>query len=115
LEIESEAVHEASGELEEGKTLFAPGLPEFSWCMKPKQEKMYQMNKQCIKWSLNIPNVHKMSQMAINYLYQHFPIRDPDNFSQIGIFGLKTNHLATLVCTKKETCHAVSHDAMRHR
>jgi hypothetical protein len=29
-------------------------------------------------------------------MYQHYPIWGPENFSQIGIFGLKTNHLATL-------------------
>jgi hypothetical protein len=33
---------------------------------------------------------------------QHFPIRDPENFSQIGSFGLKTNHLATLLFWLKE-------------
>jgi hypothetical protein len=50
---------------------------------------MYQMS---IKYS----NVHK--------IYRHFPIGDPENFSQIGIFGLKTNHLATLasMTTAKE-------------
>jgi hypothetical protein len=28
-------------------------------------------------------------------IYQHFKVQDPPNFTQIGIFGLKTNHLAT--------------------
>jgi hypothetical protein len=42
-----------------------------------------------------VPNEHTMYQMTIN-ICLHFPIRDPENFSQIGIFGLKTNHLATL-------------------
>jgi hypothetical protein len=27
------------------------GLPDFSWYMIPKPEKMYQMNKKCTKWS----------------------------------------------------------------
>jgi hypothetical protein len=27
------------------------GLPDFSWCMIPKQEKMYQINTNCTKWS----------------------------------------------------------------
>jgi hypothetical protein len=56
----------------------------------------------------NIPNGHKLYQMAIKYfqwplhgpnspkIYQHFPLQDPPKFTQIGIFGLKTNHLATL-------------------
>jgi hypothetical protein len=29
-------------------------------------------------------------------MYEHFPFSDPPKFTQIGIFGLKTNHLATL-------------------
>jgi hypothetical protein len=29
-------------------------------------------------------------------IYKHFPIQGPPKFTQIGIFGLKTNHLATL-------------------
>jgi hypothetical protein len=38
--------------------------------------------------SVNIPNGHKMNQ--------HFPIGRHPKFTQIEIFGLKTNHLATL-------------------
>jgi hypothetical protein len=30
-------------------------------------------------------------------MYQHFPLQDPPRFSEIGIFGLITNHLATLL------------------
>jgi hypothetical protein len=29
----------------------------------------------------------------------HFPVQDPPKFTQIGIFGLKMYHLATLVPT----------------
>jgi hypothetical protein len=36
----------------------------------------------------NIPNGHK--------IFQHLPFKGPPKFTQIGIFGLKTNHLATL-------------------
>jgi hypothetical protein len=40
--------------------------------------------------------------MAVNYskwpkIYQHFRFQGPPNCTQIGIFGLKTNHLATLL------------------
>jgi hypothetical protein len=38
--------------------------------------------------------------MAIKYtnkIYQHLPLQDRPKFTQIGIFGLKTNHLATLL------------------
>jgi hypothetical protein len=30
--------------------------------------------------------------------YQHLPLQDLPKFTQIRIFGLKINHLATLVC-----------------
>jgi hypothetical protein len=30
---------------------------------------------------------------------QHSPFQSPSKFTEIGIFGLKTNHLATLVFT----------------
>jgi hypothetical protein len=32
-----------------------------------KTVKMYQINTKCTKWSLNIPNVHKIFQMSITY------------------------------------------------
>jgi hypothetical protein len=35
-----------------------------------------------------------MVQVSIKYTYQHLPF--PPKFIQIWIFGLKTNHLATL-------------------
>jgi hypothetical protein len=57
----------------------------------------------------NVPNYHKLCQMSIKYnkrpqngrsvrkVYQHLQLQDPPKFTQIWIFGLKTNHLATLV------------------
>jgi hypothetical protein len=41
-----------------------------------------------------------MFQMVIIYNKQHFPFRGPPDFTKTGIFGLKTNHLATLAHTK---------------
>jgi hypothetical protein len=74
-----------------------PGLPDFSWCMIPKPEKMYQINTKCSKWSKNIPNVHKGLLMSIKYInifqseaLEYFPNWD---------FWLKTNHLAALAHT----------------
>jgi hypothetical protein len=32
-------------------------------------------------------------------------LQDPPKFTQIWIFGLKTNHLATLVCVQTSTAH----------
>jgi hypothetical protein len=71
------------------------GLPDFSWCMMPKQDKMYQMSTICTELSQNIPNIHKIFQMAIKYI-NIFQSEALKFFSQIGIFGLKTNHLATV-------------------
>jgi hypothetical protein len=45
--------------------------------------------------------VHKICQMAVKKeqvaikIYQHLSLQDPPKFTQIGIFGLKTCHLAT--------------------
>jgi hypothetical protein len=35
-------------------------------------------------------------------MYQHLPKQDPIKFFQIGIFGKKRNHLATLMQTRKK-------------
>jgi hypothetical protein len=56
----------------------------------------------------NIPNDHKVYQVALKYekwpqttpngheIYQHFPFKDPPKYTQFGIFGLKEHQLATL-------------------
>jgi hypothetical protein len=51
--------------------------------------KLFQTAIDYNKWTYNIPNGHK--------IYQHLPFKGPPKFAQTGIFGLKTNHLATLV------------------
>jgi hypothetical protein len=43
-----------------------------------------------------------MDQVSINYIYQHLPMQDPPKFTQIWIFGLITNHLATLPSSRKQ-------------
>jgi hypothetical protein len=48
----------------------------------------YQNGTKYTKWPQNIPNGRKM--------YLHNP-PNPPKFTKIGIFVLKTNHLATLV------------------
>jgi hypothetical protein len=73
------------------------GLPDFSWYIIPKQEKMYQMNAKCTKWSQNIPKVRKILQMDIKYINILQSMYGTPKFTQIGIFGLKINHLATLL------------------
>jgi hypothetical protein len=41
-----------------------------------------------------------MFQIGIKYTH-HFPFQGPTKFTQIWIFGLKTNHLAALLSGKK--------------
>jgi hypothetical protein len=48
---------------------------------------------------VGIPNSRKMLQMAIEYNQRHIPFEGPPKFTQIGIFGLKINHVATLIVT----------------
>jgi hypothetical protein len=57
----------------------------------------------------NITNCHELHQMSIKYnkrpqngpsvhkIYHPLPLQDPPKFTQIWIFGLKANHLATLI------------------
>jgi hypothetical protein len=44
----------------------------------------------------NIPNGHKIDQMATKYT-NIFHCQTLQNLPKIGIFGLKINHVATLV------------------
>jgi hypothetical protein len=46
-------------------------------------------------WTTNLPNGHKLYQSATKYTY--IPLKGPPKFTQFWIFGLKTNHLATLL------------------
>jgi hypothetical protein len=41
-----------------------------------------------------MPNGHK--------IYQHIQFHGPPKYTQIGIFGLKINHLATLVGIRRD-------------
>jgi hypothetical protein len=64
------------------------GLPDFSSCKIPKRDKL----SRTIKYKKD----RKMDQMSIKYTYHNLPLQGPPKFTQIRIFGLKTNHLATL-------------------
>jgi hypothetical protein len=48
------------------------------------------------KWPRIVPTGHKIFQMVITYTNINVPFKGPPKFTKIGIFGLKTNHLATL-------------------
>jgi hypothetical protein len=57
---------------------------------------MCQMNTKCTKWSSDIPNFLKIVHIAIKYL-NIFPAKALRNLPKLGFFGLKMNHLATLL------------------
>jgi hypothetical protein len=58
----------------------------------PNDHTLYQTAIKYTKWPQNIPNGHK--------LYQHFTSLGTLKYTQIWIFGLKINHLATLASRK---------------
>jgi hypothetical protein len=60
-----------------------------------KAGKIYQINLCYTKWPQNRPNDCKIDQMAIKYA-DIFHLKTLQKFTQIGSFGLKINHLATL-------------------
>jgi hypothetical protein len=72
----------------------AAGLPDFSWSEHTKTEKVYQIVSNYTKRPYIILNGHKLYQNCRKK--QHFPFQGPPNYNQIGAFGLKRNHLATL-------------------
>jgi hypothetical protein len=45
------------------------------------------------KWQQTTPNGHK--------IYQHYPFKGPPKYTQIGIFCMTINHLATVAVGKK--------------
>jgi hypothetical protein len=51
-------------------------------CRDTKTGKMYQINTKCTKWSLNIPNVCKIFQMAINFI-NIFQSKDLQNLPKL--------------------------------
>jgi hypothetical protein len=59
----------------------------------PDEPKIYKMTIKYTEWPYNRPNGHKICIC----LYQHFSFQDHPKFTQNWDFGLKTNHLATLL------------------
>jgi hypothetical protein len=55
--------------------------------------KIYQMTTKCTKW----PKIYHLAVKYGHKKYQNLPLQGLLNFTQIGIFGLKINHLATLL------------------
>jgi hypothetical protein len=47
-----------------------------------------------------ISNGHKIGIHNGRKIYQHFQFQGPPKYTQIGILGMKINHLATLIRKK---------------
>jgi hypothetical protein len=77
---------------------YEPGLPDFSWSKHTKTGKIYQRTtnytKRPYKQYTYYVNGQKVFQMAVKYTYI-FHYKALQNIPEI--FGLKINHLATLV------------------
>jgi hypothetical protein len=78
------------------------GLPDFSWFNLPTREKysklpqnipnghkIYQIAENYTEWLKTIPNGCKIDQMSIICIYLRLPLRGPLKFTQIAILGLK--------------------------
>jgi hypothetical protein len=75
--------------------------------------KIYKITTKCAKLPQNIQNYHKIYKITTKYtklpqniqighkICQHLPLQHPPKFTQIGIFGSKTCHLATLFFARK--------------
>jgi hypothetical protein len=72
-------------------------LPDLFWYNVPKRKKICQVTIKYLQWSQNIPNGWKKCRPNGHKIYQHLPLQDPPRFTQIGIFGSKICHLATLL------------------
>jgi hypothetical protein len=70
-------------------------VARFFFVQHTKTGKMYQTGGKCTKWPENMPNGRKIDHG--HELYQHLRLQDPPKFTQIGIFGSRRNHLATLM------------------
>jgi hypothetical protein len=62
----------------------------------PNGHKIYPMPAKYTKWPQNITNGHKIGIPIDRKIYQNLQWQDPPKFTQIVLFGLKINHLATL-------------------
>jgi hypothetical protein len=73
------------------------GLPDFSLVQNTKTGKIYQIATNYTKYPYNITKDRKMDQVSTKYT-NNLPLQYPPKITQIWGFGLKTNHLANLVC-----------------
>jgi hypothetical protein len=83
--------------------LVSPRVARFFPTQYTKTGKRYQIATKITKWPKNVPNGCNTVKIA-KECTKTFQFQSPPKFTQIGIFGLKTNHLATLVSPAIATC-----------
>jgi hypothetical protein len=73
------------------------GCQTFHIALYQNDEKLYQMTTKLTNGhKIGISSGRNLLQMTIPRLYQHFPFQGPPKLNQIGTFGTKMYHLATL-------------------
>jgi hypothetical protein len=60
-----------------------------------------------------MPNDRKILPTNENKTYQHFRFQGPPYFSRIGIFGMQTHHLVTLLV--KSNVGLTEHRVFKHK
>jgi hypothetical protein len=69
-------------------------VARFSLEQYTKFRKIHQTAANCRKWPYHLQNNYKVYQIAVKLL-QNFPFQGLPQYTNIGIFGLQINHLAT--------------------
>jgi hypothetical protein len=64
-------------------------VARFFFVQHTKMEKIFRIVRQYTKRPQNIPISRKIDQMFIKYANTYLPLRDPPNFTQIGVFGFE--------------------------
>jgi hypothetical protein len=111
LELHGHTLHCVGGKFVRGDRIDVRGkhgveavirVARFFLVQNTKTGKIYQISTNYTKCPLDITKDRKMDQVPMKYT--SLPLQDLPKFTQIWIFGLKTNHLATLAvimdCTK---------------
>jgi hypothetical protein len=103
------------GKLEGFEILVRSRVASFFLLKVTKMGNIYQMAVKYTKWPWNMPNGHKIGRPNGQKIDQHLPLQDPLKFTQIGTFGLKTNHLATQVRRRSSDRAWLTADALLAR
>jgi hypothetical protein len=71
-------------------------VARFFFVQRTKKWKIYQNVGKYTKWPVNACTKWPENLLYGHKIYHHLPLKYPPKFTQIGTFGLKMYHLATL-------------------